>query len=277
MSTPPMAEITLGYSYGQEEPIEHHLEQAGYKPVWHRGKPTPKNPEGNILKIGEIEEFGIRLIKIRSGKVPRRVSEGAFDLGFVGTDVFLDHELPNIKIASDFDHGRDKDEGSPYLELVAHANSPINSLKDITPGTIVMTERPHLTKQYLTERGFKTILYWNTRPKDEFKRRLVEAGKVGIEIIEGGGGQQIMEDELLALVTESGQTRIDYDLKHIAKICDIDTLLLVNNNSLLDPEKKDTIRDLVLRLDNVYRPIESEGIGYPTESLVSPRSRRERY
>lgn len=277
MSAPPMTEITLGYSYGQQDPIEDHFDKAGLELRWSRGKPNPKNPEGNILKVGEIDELGIRLVKIRSSMVPRRVSEGVFDMGFVGTDVYLDHRLPNITIASNFDHGRDPEQGNSYYELVAHPNSQINNLADVIPGTIVLTERPHLTKQWLNEQGFKTIMYWNTRPKDEFRKRLVDIGRIGIEIIEGGGPQQIQEDELLALVTESGQTRIDYDLKQVAKICDIDTLLLVNDGSLFDPEKRLVIRALLGRLEKVYKPIETEGIGYPTESLVSPRSPRERY
>jgi len=271
-----MSKITLGYSYGQETPIEEHLLKAGLSPAWERGKPTKSMPEGNLLRKGQIPNYEIGVVKIRSSELPKRVSEGVFDMALIGTDVYIDHKLPNMKIAANFDHGREIGQGSPYLELVAHPLSKIVSIGDTPPGTIVMTERPHLTKAFLEANGLKTILYWNTRNKLEFKKRLIESNRVGIEIIDGGGPQQIQEDELLALVTESGQTREDYNLRQIAKICDIETLLVVNEQSLEDPEKKKEITNFVRMMEAAYRSVESEGISGPRESIMPTMGQRER-
>lgn len=271
-----MSKITLGYSYGQETPIEDHLAKAGLSPAWDRGKPTKGKPEGNLLRKGHIPNFEIDVVKIRSSELPKRVSEGVFDVALVGTDVYMDHKLPNMRVVAKFDHGREIGQGNPYLELVAHPNSLINSIAEIPAGTVVMTERPHLTKDFLEKNGLKTVLYWNTRNKVDFKKRLKASNRVGIEIIDGGGPQQIQEDELLALVTESGQTREDYDLKQIAIICDIETLLIVNEQSYNDPEKTQEIKNFTHKMELSYRAVETEGASDPIESFLPRIGGRER-
>lgn len=252
--------VTLGYPYGQEDTIEDHLLKAGVIPIWERGKPTEENPEGNVLKKGKIKDWDLNVVKTRSSGVPRRVSEGVFDLGVVGTDVYLDHRLPNITIVSKYNHGRKKDAGNSFLELVACQESPINTIEDIIPGTIVYTDVPHLLKEFFNEHGIKTALYWKTVPKLEFKARLTRSQRVGIEITDGGVAQHLQPDEVLGLVTESGSTRDDNGLKHIAKVCDIEALLIANDLSLIDPEKERTIGRIIKSLDRVYLIGETEGL-----------------
>lgn len=276
-----MANIRIGYSYNQEEPIEEHLRSAGLVPVWVSGKPNERHPDGKKLRKGIVEGHeDIELVKTRSSRIPKRVSEGVYDLGFVGTDVFQDHYLTNINIVSKYDHGRVTGKGSSYLELVACKESEIITISDLVPGTIVHTEVPHLTKKFLEEHGIKTALYWNTQEKEAFKQRLIRSGRVGLELSPGGVAQDLQSDEALALVTEFGDTREDYDLRTIAKICDIDTLLIANAASLLDPEKSQKLKWTIAQLDEAYVSKESEGRflmpeGRPlpgTGVLTSPQS-----
>lgn len=264
-----MALIRIGFSYNQEGPIEEHFRKAGLAPVWSRGVPTPRNPEGNVLRRGYIEGWGndIELVKTRSSRVPKRVSEGVYDLGLVGTDIYDDHFLENTIIVGRFDHGRKNGHGNSYLELVTTEDSTISTVEDITPGTIVHTEVPHLTKKFLQERGHKTALYWNTQTKSRFKERLVRSGRVGLELSPGGVAQDLQPDEVLALVTESGDTRVDYKLKTITKICDINTLLIANEASLIDPEKARSLRFVIARLDESHVYKESESPAFSDEGF----------
>lgn len=256
-----MAVIRIGFSYNQEGPIEEHFRKAGLTPVWLKGLPTSRYPQGNVLRKGLVEGWGkdLELIKTRSSRIPKRVSEGVYDLGLVGTDIYDDHFLKNTTIVGRFDHGRKNGHGNSYLELVATRDSAVITVEDLTPGTIVHTEVPHLTKKFLQERGFKTALYWNTQQKSAFKERLVRSGRIGLELSPGGVAQDLQPDEVLALVTESGDTREDYGLRSIAKICDIDTLLIANKATLVDPEKVRSLRFIITSLDGSHIYGESEG------------------
>lgn len=266
-----MAKIRIGYSYNQEGPIERHFKDAGLNPVWDKGTPTKNNPEGKVLRIGKVDGMAndeIRLIKTRSSRVPKRVSEGVYDLGMVGTDILEDHMLPDIEVVGRFAHGRINEQGNSYLELVSTNGSGIRTLTDISPGTIVHTEVPHLTKKFLEENGIKTALYWNTQAKHEFKQRLIRAGRVGLELSPGGVAQDLQDDEVLALVTESGDTREYYGLRSIQKIMDIETLLIANGISLRDPEKSQLLESIIARLDESHVTRENEALTTTKESTV---------
>lgn len=258
--------IRIGYSVNQDS-VEQHLERAGLTVIWIKGKPSEKYPEGKPLNVGYIPEIDATVVKLRSAQIPERVSSGHLDIGFVGTDCVLDHiDMENLETrGTSYAYGRTLDAPQSYLEFTTSAESEIPDMEHIPEGTVMITERPHLTERIANDYGYTTERYWNQGNTNKFKQDLKKAGKIGIRVIDGAGPQQLYEnplanDEILALVTETGQTNLDYELRHLMKVVDIETIPLLNTESLKDQEKAKTIMFVLDKLDEVAV--------YPTEGRI---------
>ncbi len=265
-----MLKIVTAKSQGS---VENHLERAGWKPAWRVGEPTAKEPNGEALDDGIIAGKSAQIARIRSAQIPWRVSVGAFDAGLVGTDCLLDHLYSNLEVHGGFAYGRGFNFTPAYLALFTKDQSELSSLKDFPPGTIVMTERPHLTQAFLEINDCPAEIFWGGEDNefDRFHRKQEDLGKMSIKLIDGGGAQQLQDGELLALVNETGRRGRNYGLREIAKICDIETLLLVNSSSIKDPTKREGLKQLIRDLDRVAISQESEGVVYPEGSLLRER------
>lgn len=231
-----------------------HLQDAGWTPVFDYGEPVDDDSSMSELDKGIIEETGDPIIKIRSRDIPRQISMGYADIGLVGSDCVSARASKQIVVLGSFEYGRKRNAPQPRVEICAHGNSTVSSIEEVKPGSIFMAETQHLRliKEFLEERGFK-VKREGVNAGPEFHQYLVENDAVGITQI-GGSGPVLIDDEMYfaVMVNEEGQTVSEYGLNVIAKVCDIETLLIANINSLEDKTKRERILQLKEDLATAY-------------------------
>ncbi len=232
-----------------------HLALAGWSPVFDHGFPTDVDPMGSGLDKGIIESTGDEIMRIRSRDIPRTISWNYADVGFVGSDCVVGRSNKQIAILSSFTYGREWGGRQSRVEIVAHSDSAVSSVEQIKPGSIFLAEPQHfhLTKKFLEDHGYKVLLEgYSAGP--EFHKRLIENGCVGISQV-GGSVPVLLDPELHfgIMVNESGRTVRDYTLKVVARVCDIETLLIANVKALGDETKGERINQLREDLESVYR------------------------
>lgn len=232
-----------------------HLASADWIPRFDHGLSTDEEWMGHELDRGVIESTQDEIIKIRSNEIPREVSWGYADIGLVGDDCLVGRFKKQIEILSRFTYGREWGSQQPRVEIVAHPDSTVFSLKEIRVGSIFKAEPQHipLIKEFLESNGYKVLREsYNAGP--EFHKRLIENGSVGISQI-GGSVAVLLDPELHfgVMVNESGRTVKDYHLRVITKVCDVETLLIANVTALTDEFKRERIMQLKEDLESEYR------------------------
>lgn len=238
------------------------LTEGGWPVVFDVGVSEPTHPYHNELNKGKLLGFVEGdVIQIRSMDMLKIIGERRYDAMIVGSDCVEERFSPQFVELMRLPLGRQWNAPRPRLELVALQSSSVQDVADIQPGSIVMTERPRITKSYFESFGRGTINE-GLDVDPEFKQRLLEAESVGIREILGDGPAQLdsyyPDDYFLAMVSETGNTVRDYDLKVISVIRDIDTLLITREDVLNDPTKREAVRQLVFDLENTYPKLKRE-------------------
>ncbi len=271
--TPIRQPLRIVYGKSQSS-VETHMIEAGWQIIWRNGEPTTKEPNGETLDDGAIKGKNAQIARIRSAEIPWRVSIGSFDIGIVGTDCLLDHLDENsVRINGGYAYGRTRGQALPFLGVFARESSLFSTWDDVPNGTTIITERPHLTKDEAEKNGRAAEIFWgDERNYLKFQNEMADKGKLAIKIIEGAGAQQLQDDELLVMVGETGRRQRNYDLKEISRICDVETLILVNIESMRRPAIFREIQQFMRDLDRVTVKLESDSIrSVEKESIVVPR------
>ena len=218
-----------------QKTTKDHIIEAGWNPVFETNPSEPGNR-------GVLYPDGYPIIQIRSMDIPRLISAGEHDVAFVGSDCVEETSYGGIEILNKFPYGRSWGQDSPRLELVAHQDSTVTHVKDIQPGSIVLTERSHITQLFLEANGLKTVIEKSGIDFKDFRNQLREEGCVGISTIWGSAPVQLKGDDYYGvMVNESGLTAQQYGLRVIGLIREVPTLLIANRESLLDETKGDLI------------------------------------
>ena len=222
------------------------MQKAGWTPTF----------EEDRSNLGAIMETGSPIIALRSMDSLRSIAAGKADIGFVGSDCIAEKPYWTVENLSEFSFGRSIGSEAPRLEIVSSDVSPIFNLSDVRCGSIFLSERPRLTYQYLTAQGLKVKMEDGQNPRD-FKDELLRTNQVGISTILGSSPVQLEPgNDLGVIVNETCRTVTDYNLRVIAKICDIKTVLIANSRSLLDETKREQMLRFQRDLENTYRSIE---------------------
>lgn len=237
------------------------LTAGGWEPQLKHGHPSLEDQEPLVdtLDKGVIPSYDAEINLLRSMRIPERVSLGHSDLAMVGTDCLEETQFPRIVSLGVIPIGRTFII-QPSLELWAHPESEVYHLENINDGAIVLTERPNFTSRVFTEDYGRRTEIQDHRVKDplEFRTKVRKEGLIGITIIPGGGPQELEPDELLVIVNETGRTRVNYGMRKISTLCDIDTHIIANEDSLRDPEKKRLIEQFVEDIEGAHKAIEQE-------------------
>lgn len=164
----------------------------------------------------------IERVKIlRPQEIPIFVQDGYFDLGISGhdwvresgADVVEVAELPYAKTGT----------GKVDMVLAVPQESPINSAKDVVPGSRITTEFPRSTKEFFDDLGIEVEVHFSY-------------GATEAKVPE-------MMDALVDL-TETGSTLRMNGLKIVGTILTSTTRLVANRDSWADPVKRREIEEI---------------------------------
>lgn len=172
------------------------------------------NPSINDPRISKVKI-------LRPQEIPQYVAEGYFDLGIGGYDWIVESNADVVEVA-DMPYAKT---GAGVMRLVVAVpeNSPIESPKDIRPGSRVSTELPNVTRRYFEEIG------------------------VPVKISFSYGATEAKIPELVDVVvdlTETGETLRRNRLKVIGTVLESTTRLMANKQSWADPEKRLAIEEI---------------------------------
>lgn len=169
----------------------------------------------NRRLFSETYDDEISVMFTRAADIPEFVADGAADMGMTGLDLIEEKEV-QVKILENLNFGISK------LVLAAPEESDIQKLSDIKEGSIVATEFPHLTEQYLETNG------------------------IPVKIVELSGSTEIAPfigvSDLIADLSSTGTTLKMNHLKMIDTILESSVHLIANPESY--QEKKEKIEEI---------------------------------
>lgn len=158
---------------------------------------------------------------LRPQEIPIFVQDGYFDLGIsgfdwvteTGADVVEVAELPYAKTGT----------GVVQMVLAVPDDSPVNSARDIAPGSRITTEFPEVTKRFFDDLGIPVEIHFSY-----------------------GATEAKVPDMMDALVdlTETGSTLRRNGLKIIDVVLTSTTRLLASKEAWADPEKRREIEEI---------------------------------
>jgi ATP phosphoribosyltransferase len=169
-----------------------------------------------------IDDPRIARVKIlRPQEIPLYVTDGHFDLGISGhdwvresgADVIEVAELPYAKTGV----------GVVKMVLAVPETSPIETARDIKPGSRIATEFPNVTKAFFEKLGIPVTVEFSYGATEAKVPELVDA---------------------LVDLTETGETLRRNGLKIIDVVLESTTRLIANKDSWADPEKRRAIEEI---------------------------------
>ncbi|CAN5890593.1 ATP phosphoribosyltransferase [soil metagenome] len=182
----------------------------------------------------EFESYGQRLISVcrnfplsilfgRDDDIPEYVGLGIVDLGIVGRNLIFEEDANVVEL---------RELGYGFCELVIAVlrDSPFQTVEDLK-GHKIATSYPTSARKYFKEQGWEPEV-------------ITLSGSV--EVAPGLGlASGIVE------LTATGSTLILNDLRQIKTILSSQAVLVANPNALEDPDRRDNIDRLVMRIDAV--------------------------
>jgi ATP phosphoribosyltransferase len=158
---------------------------------------------------------------LRPQEIPLFVQDGYFDLGISGHDWITESGADVVEIA-ELPYSK-TGTGVVKLVLAVPDDSPIQSARDIQPGSRISTEFPNITRRYFEDLGVPVEVHFSY-----------------------GATEAKVPDMMDALVdlTETGTTLRRNGLRIVATVLTSTTRLLANRASWADPEKRRAIEEI---------------------------------
>ena len=212
---PPVLKLGLPAGSLQEATAEL-FRRAGYKIVFSSRSYYPT-----------IDDDEIECLLIRAQEMARYVNEGVLDAGITGHDWVQEtnadvHEVCELVFS--------KVSRRPVRWVLCVPNdSPVKTVKDLE-GKRIATEAVGLTKQYLARHGVSAKVEFSWGATEVKPPKLADA------IVE---------------VTETGSSLRANDLRIVDEVLKSTTRLIANQDSWLDPWKKEKLSNIALMLQAV--------------------------
>lgn len=170
----------------------------------------------NRKLFSETYDEDISVMFTRAADIPEFVADGAADVGMTGLDL-IEEMNADVEILEDLNFG------SAKLVLAVPEESEIESVSDISDGSVVATEFPNLTRKYLKSNG------------------------INAKIIELSGSTEIAPfigvADIITDLTSTGTTLKMNHLKIIDNILESSIKLIANKKSFkVNNEKIEAIR-----------------------------------
>lgn len=250
----------VGYVIDDVQPKVDHF---------HFKKRDNKGPRIQVasLRSEELSEFvNVGHIDIGNGddrnELPEYLVQG-YDACLVGTDWLKEcelvvkeggQELRFIELGK-FQYGRETIGISLSLDLVVRENSQFVSVNQIPSGYVIATEFPKLTREFLSENGLK-VRQTNLVDVSNLWTQILYAGLGYVLLVRAPGSipQRVSLNNMLGvMVSESGKTLKESNLRVLAKIMDVEMHFIANINSFDDPYKKNEITNFFKRFQEGFR------------------------
>jgi len=176
------------------------------------------NPRINDPRVGKVKI-------LRPQEIPLYVQMGYFDIGISGLDWVQESGADVVEVAN-LSYSKTGD-GNVKIVVAVHRDEPIENVAAIRPGSRVTTEYPRLTERFFADL------------------------RVPVRLFPSYGASEAKVPDLMDVVvdlTETGSTLKKNGLKIIGQIMESHTALLANRDSLMDPEKRREIDEIVTLL-----------------------------
>ena len=171
-----------------------------------------------------IDDPEIQCTLIRAQEMPRYVQDGSLDCGLTGYDWILENDAKVVEMA---ELVFSKVSRRPVRWVLAVPNdSPIQTVKDLQ-GKRIATEVVNLTRRWLAQHGVEAHVEFSWGATEVKPPRLADA------IVE---------------VTETGSSLRANNLRIVTDLLQSTTRFICNQQSHLDPWKKQKMDDLILML-----------------------------
>ena len=173
--------------------------------------------------LSDCRNFPLSILFGRDDDIPEYVDLGTVDLGIVGRNLIFEEQVDVIEL-------RELGYGFCKLVVAVPRDSPYQSVSDLK-GKKVATSYPSSARQYFETCGWVPEI-------------ITLSGSV--EVAPGLG----LSDGIVEL-TATGSTLVLNDLRQIHTILESEAVLVANRKSMEDPEKRQNIDRLLMRLDAV--------------------------
>ncbi len=165
-------------------------------------------------------------IFVRAQDIPEFVGDGAADLGVTGADLVAESDQ-SVRKLLDLQFGRCR------LAVAVREESPVQDVRDLGPGTRVATSFPRLTRRFFSGLGLE------------------------IHVAPVSGSAEIaphlgVADVIVDLVSTGSTLKVN-GLREIGTILDSTAWLIANEKAASDPERFETVSELVTALESVIR------------------------
>ena len=165
---------------------------------------------------------------MRPQEIPVYVAEGLFDIGIGGYDWIEERQCQDsVEVVAKFSYSRQTNRPVRLVVAVAK-DAPMQSAKDILPGSRITTEYVEITRKYFASLGIPVKIEFSYGATEA---KIPEIADVAVEL------------------TESGSSLRANGLKIIDTVMESSTVLMVNKASWADPTKRQPIEELLSLLN----------------------------
>lgn len=154
----------------------------------------------------------LRVTFMRPQHIPPLVAIGAYHLGICGADCVAEAGA-TVEPLAGLPYGRGESSGQARIVLVTAVDNPIQLVEDIPLDTLVLSEYPHITERFFTER------------------------QVGVEVRFSYGGTEahVPRDYLYGVcLTDTGTSLAANGLKILATVFETSTVLIANKGIVVE-------------------------------------------
>lgn len=181
--------------------------------------------DSNERLLISARNFKLDILFLRDDDIPEYVQDGVADFGIVGEDVLYERNADTIVV-------RKLGFGKCQLSLALPENKEINSIRDLQ-GQRIATSYPNLLKKYLLEHSIDATVV-------EISGSVEIAPSLGVA------------DFICDLVSTGNTLKLN-KLKKSFDVFSSEAVLITNKFLDSDPEKKNLLDNLLIRIDSALQ------------------------
>ena len=181
---------------------------------------------------GTVDDERIeRVSLLRPQEIPTYVEDGLFDLGITGRDWIVETGAQVVELAS-LEYAKSGTGHGVRIALAVPNDHPADSAKDLPPDSRISTEYVNLTRRYFEDLGIPVHVVWSYGATEAKVPEIVDA---------------------IVDVAETGSTLRAHGMKIIETLLESEVLLIANEDSAADRDKRAAMEDITTLLLGALR------------------------